>query len=128
MIDLYQAPSRTHTTAPPSVGAVRNSTEWQRLPLEQQSASALCDGDSQINRRVKMRGMAGCAGSVFITKHREITEKQERRNMSNETREKLEKLGEAAMLLPPEKQDYILGYADAVKDLRPDREQEQKAG
>lgn len=46
--------------------------------------------------------------------------------MSNETKEKLEKLGEAAMLLPPEKQDYILGYADAVKDLRPDREQEQQ--
>ena len=46
--------------------------------------------------------------------------------MEKEVREKIERLGEAANLMPQDRQDFILGYAAAIKDLRPEREQEKQ--
>ena len=43
--------------------------------------------------------------------------------MSNETKERIEKLAEAASQIPQDKQEYLIGYAQGVIDTR---EQQKK--
>lgn len=56
-----------------------------------------------------------------------IENEKRRKEMSNDTKERIEKIAEAANRLPEGKQEYLLGYAQGVLDTR-EQQEEKKAG